>query len=271
MAPVASAITRVLITGFGPFQGVPNNPSFGIVSRLPTSLPNNIELVVHPSAVPVAYHPVIDLLPGLYNSTQPDLSLHIGVAEGRTYFAVEQTSQRNVYSWSTDVNGQRFEDSEGEKIWADQAVKLSTDLDLVAVVDDWQNRTEGIVWPPASSVGSSLQFNRRDAVPVDVVLKESVLESVPLTRPTETELTDDPVRWSDAVGTYLCGFIFYAGMVQKTRTGMGADGVAKKRDVAFMHVPMLKTEEELNFGRDVTVELVQSLVGSWRAQRKTGL
>ncbi|KAF2644568.1 peptidase C15, pyroglutamyl peptidase I-like protein [Massarina eburnea CBS 473.64] len=264
MAPIAAAVTRVLITGFGPFQGVPNNPSFAIASRLPTTLPNNIELIVYPSAVPVAYHPVVDLLPGLYNSTQPDLSLHIGVAEGRTYFAVEQTSQRNVYSWATDVQGQVFKDSEGELIWGDQSVKLSTDLDLQATVSDWQNRTLGIVWPIISS-DSSLQ-SQTIATPVSVILKESVLEEVPLQRPTEHELADDPVRWSDAVGTYLCGFIYYAGMVQKSRT----ETVSKRKDVAFMHVPMLKTDEELDFGRDVTIELVQALVKSWKSQRAMG-
>jgi len=70
------------------------------------------------------------------------------------------------------------------------------------------------------------------------------------------------VEWSDAVGTYLCGFIYYADLVE-----MGKNGKNKKRDVSFMHVPYLRSEEELQIGVDVAKELVQSLVKTWRAQR----
>jgi pyroglutamyl-peptidase len=73
---------------------------------------------------------------------------------------------------------------------------------------------------------------------------------------------DGDVRWSDAVGTYLCAFIYYASMVEMSR-----ETPAGRRDTAFMHVPMLTGEEELQMGVDITVELVQSLVDTWRAQR----
>ena len=51
---------------------------------------------------------------------------------------------------------------------------------------------------------------------------------------------------------------------------MSRSSVAKQRDTAFMHVPLLQEEEELQLGVDVTIELVQSLVASWRAQRAGG-
>ena len=34
-----------------------------------------------------------------------------------------------------------------------------------------------------------------------------------------------------------------------------------------MHVPLLEGEAEIQMGVDITVELVQSLVETWRAQR----
>lgn len=176
----------------------------------------------------------------------------MGVAAGRTYFAVEQTSEKNVYSFATDIDGQVFEDYEGDVIWSDQPEKLSTDLDLNAVVADWQNRTKDITWP--EDLGDSFMAVQHSVAPassVDVALKQDVLL-----------MEADDVRWSDAVGNYLCGFIYYAGMVQMSRTSE-----AKKRDTAFMHVPMLESEEELEMGVDIAVELVQSLVQTWRAQR----
>ena len=240
-----------------PFQGVPNNPSWGIASRLPTSLPNNIELIVHPAAVPVAFHPVIELVPRLIYEVQPDISLHIGVAEGRKYFAVEQTSRRGVYGWSKDVDGESFSDAEGEELWNDQPKVLSTDLDLPAVVAGWQTRTANITWPPSLSTFSSLSKIATPSTPVDVSLGGDVLAVLE----EQNEVGSDEVRWSDAVGSYLCAFIYYADLVEMWRNGK-----AKRRDVSFMHVPMLESEEELSVGVEVTVELVQALVASWREQ-----
>lgn len=77
----------------------------------------------------------------------------------------------------------------------------------------------------------------------------------------QNEVGSDEVRWSDAVGSYLCAFIYYADLVEMWRNGK-----AKRRDVSFMHVPMLESEEELSVGVEVTVELVQALVASWREQ-----
>jgi len=223
------------------------------VSRLPTSLPNNIELIVHPSAVPVAYHPVINTVVPLIGDIQPDISLHLGVAEGRTYFAVEQTSQKNVYSLISDIDGQYFEDEEGDQIWGDQPERLSTALDLETVVADWQNRTSEFSWPPW--LGSSLRSTAlAPSGPVNVRLHDGSLD-----------MQTEDVRWSDNVGIYLCAFIYYASMVEMSRSS-----VAKQRDTAFMHVPLLQEEEELQLGVDVTIELVQSLVASWRAQRAGG-
>ena len=67
------------------------NPSWRIASKLPASLPGDIQIVVHPNYVPVAYHPVMDVVPQLHAQV-PDIALHIGVAAGRSYFAVEATS-----------------------------------------------------------------------------------------------------------------------------------------------------------------------------------
>ncbi|CAI6337843.1 unnamed protein product [Periconia digitata] len=274
MAPVAAAVTRVLITGFGPFQNVPVNPSFAIVSRLPTTLPNNIEIYTHPSAIPVSYHPTIELLPELYGSTQPDIALHIGVAEGRKYFAVEAGSSRNNFDLIRDNDGRNFSDAEGVAAWGDSPTRLDTDLDLDGTIESWQERTKDFKWP--AMLSREMQ-SMGDVAEQKVDVKVSRGLSVAMGNVEEEEISvmapdpDDEVRWSDNVGFYLCGFIYYAGMVQKSRM-TAAEGSANarvgKRDTVFMHVPLLISDEEIGVGVDVTTELVQSLVENWRALKE---
>jgi pyrrolidone-carboxylate peptidase len=171
----------------------------------------------------------------------------MGVAEGRKYFAVEQTSQKYGYNWSIDVDGKSFTTEESDKYFAGQPTTLSTDLALTTVVSEWQQRTADVKWPPGLETADESGFAANSAV--EVKLLEDVMD------------TQD-VRWSDSVGTYLCGFIYYTGMAE-----MGKNGKNKLRDVAFMHVPSLPTEEHLAVGVDVAIELVQSLVQTWRSQR----
>lgn len=272
MAPVAAAVTRVLITGFGPFQGVPNNPSFAIVSRLPSTLPNNIEIYTHPSAIPVAYHPTINLLPDLYATTKPDVALHIGVAEGRKYFAVEAGSERGNFDLIRDIDGKNFTDAEGDAAWGNAAARLNTDIDLDSTITKWQTRTADFKWPSILSRQMSV-LSALAEQKVDVKGSHALSEALGEKGEEMSVAAPDPndeVRWSDAVGFYLCGFIYYAGMVQKSvQPAAEASPQARvgKRDTVFMHVPLLLTEEEIGVGVNVTTELVQSLVETWRVQK----
>ena len=67
------------------------------------------------------------------------------------------------------------------------------------------------------------------------------------------------VRASDDVGTYVCGLIYFASMVEmERRTG--------RRDVVFLHVPPLEGEEEVGVGVEVVKEAVIALVDVWEAR-----
>jgi len=137
-------------------------------------------------------------------------------------------------------------------------ILMQIDLDLNAVVAEWRNRTASFKWPPGLG---KLKAREGEVVAlqgsVDVEFKEDVVGPL-----LHNEVGTEDVRWSDAVGTYLCGFIYFTDLVE-----MGKNGKNKKRDVSFMHVPYLRSEEELKVGVDVAKELVQSLVKTWRAQR----
>lgn len=257
MAPVAAAITRVLITGFGPFPGIPVNPSWRIASNLPTNLPNDIQLVVHPNYVPVAYHQVMDIVPRLHTQV-PDIVLHIGVAAGRSYFAVEATSQKTGYEFGRDVDNKVFTKEEQAANWGSEPVSHATSLDLHDTVARWQTLTSNITFPADEFRTTGSQ------TPVDVRLTSELqefLENPPVTIDSGFGRRD--VRWSDAVGSYLCGFIYYASLVEMAKH-KGPAG----RDVAFLHVPSLDSDEQIQAGVDVTVALVQSLVEAWRAKKQ---
>ncbi|RYP87383.1 hypothetical protein DL770_004795 [Monosporascus sp. CRB-9-2] len=259
-----ATLTKVLVTGFGAFMGLDDNPSWEIVSRLPGTLPNNIEVTIHPEAVRVAYHPVFDLVPQLYAEDDYDIVLHTGLAAGREYFAVEQSSSQSRleasgYQNSPDVDGEVFTVAEQEAAWANEPLSLETDLDLIRVVELWSNRTSHIAFPPLSdgdtqdpaTAETEPWRSARVGGPVEVRLENDFdYASAP-----EDPATDD-VRWSDAVGFYLCGFIYYTGLVEKGKTGA--------RDVVFMHVPYMDTEDQYATGVEVTIELINSLVESWR-------
>lgn len=171
----------------------------------------------------------------------------MGVAAGRQYFAVEQTSHKDGYQWAQDVDGEVFTEAENEAIWGGQPATLSTDLDLPAVVTSWQNYTSNIKWPIDMNGGN---FREQAGSTVEVKLLEDVMDT-----------TD--VRWSDEVGSYLCAFIYYAGLVESKKNGKSG-----MRDVSFMHVPSLDTEEDLQMGVEVAVGLIQALVDTWRKQRE---
>ncbi|RYP71367.1 hypothetical protein DL771_004855 [Monosporascus sp. 5C6A] len=265
--PSPATLTKVLVTGFGAFGGFDDNPSWEIVSRLPRTLPNNIEVTIHPEAIRVAYHPVFDLVPRLYAEDDYDIVLHTGLAAGREYFAVEQSSsQSRLEEWgyqdSPDVDGEVFTVAEQEAAWANEPLSLETDLDLLRVVELWSNKTSDIAFPPLAADATEepgtavtdLWRSARAAGPVEVRLMNDFDYASEL----GDGVTDD-VRWSDDVGFYLCGFIYYTGLVEKSKTG--------PRDVVFMHVPYLETEDQYATGVEVTIELINSLVESWRERQ----
>jgi pyroglutamyl-peptidase len=79
---------RVLVTGFGPFPGVAENPSAWLAETL-ASEPPNLDVEFHARVMPTAWQ-AAQLMPRLYESLQPQVMIHFGVSQRATSFRIER-------------------------------------------------------------------------------------------------------------------------------------------------------------------------------------
>jgi pyroglutamyl-peptidase len=179
----------------------------------------------------VSYKNVVSLVPKLLppNDTtypQPDVILHIGLAAGRDFFAIEQGAHARGYGKIPDVDGEYFPDSTAEATFPSAKFPdaLKTSFDTSDVLARWK----------ANLGYSSVEGKAED-------------EDAP------------DVRISSDAGNFLCGFIYYNSLAHYFSIK------ADDRPVAFMHVPDLSmSENKLREGREVATALIKSLVESKR-------
>ena len=72
---------------------------------------------------------------------------------------------------------------------------------------------------------------------------------------------DMDVRLSDDVGNYVCGFVYYTSLTELAKRGDG------QRAATFLHIPLLKTEEDIEKGERVVLALIGALANTWRRQQ----
>ena len=81
-------MTRLLITGFEPFDGAAVNPSQLLVEALEASPPPGVVLAT--AVLPVAYARAGDTLRGAVRAAEPDAVICFGQADGRTGVSIER-------------------------------------------------------------------------------------------------------------------------------------------------------------------------------------
>ena len=180
----------------------------------------------------MAYNHVLSVLPTILPSGEskgpsaPDIILHIGLAAGRQFFALEQGSHAKGYSRIPDVDGEKFSDeTSAERFPAKKYPSaLETSFDTADVLERW-----------------------RAGLGCDASASSSGSEKHP------------DVQISHDAGNFLCGFIYYNSLAHFHAIN------EKERPVAFMHVPDLTgSKEKMREGKDVTIELIKALVESRR-------
>jgi pyroglutamyl-peptidase len=89
--------TRILLTGFGPFPGVPANPSAWLVETLAGNrrfVPRNCEL--HTEILPTEWGAVGTFVPVLLNSLQPHVTIHFGVSRQARSLRIERSAHNRI-------------------------------------------------------------------------------------------------------------------------------------------------------------------------------
>jgi pyroglutamyl-peptidase len=89
--------TRILLTGFGPFPGIADNPSARLVETLARAgrfTPRDCEL--HTQVLPTEWGAVGALVPVLLNSLQPHVTIHFGVSRQARSLRIERSAHNNI-------------------------------------------------------------------------------------------------------------------------------------------------------------------------------
>ncbi|KAF2459282.1 hypothetical protein BDY21DRAFT_187749 [Lineolata rhizophorae] len=280
----------VLVTGFGPFLNNSTNPSWLIASTLPAHLPASptshpstprINILVPPRPIRVAYRAVLATMPAFLASTYAaaDVVLHIGLASGRSFYTLESRAHRDGYR-ARDVDGEGWRDEDSWARWGAAGLPevLASGFDCADVWRRWREAVDRVEMEGGEGAGAGAGAGAGEAG-------------------GEEGKSGLDVRPSDDAGRFLCDFIYYTSLAwfadrsakeeEEEEEGEEEDGgqdgtdpnratIGNKpleRPVAFLHVPDLPTEDDVEKGRQVTIALIRALVESRRVtieKRRSG-
>lgn len=94
---------RVLLTGFGPFPGVADNPSAWLAETLARRAMLDADAELHARILPTAWQEA-QFMPRLYEELQPHVMIHFGVSERAKTFRIER-SAHNRAARRADAHG----------------------------------------------------------------------------------------------------------------------------------------------------------------------
>lgn len=187
-----------------------------------------ITIIVLEEPTPAAYHKIYAQVPQLTEQHNPDYIVHMGldVDSGSGVFKIERSAPREGYHDIPDIDRKVFTRAENKKAFGKAASSLVTDLNIDAAHESWEQACAGMSLPKTNNGKKNEKKQEKQNV---------------------------SVRLSDDVGTYVCGFQYYASMLEMQKKG-------GKRNVLFFHVPRLETADEVKIGVKVTGELIRALV-----------
>jgi len=213
------------------------NASYLIASTLPTVISpssdsptsglRRINLIVHKPAIRTSYHDVRTEVPKFFAANtdkEIDFVLHMGNGYP-DHYTIETQSCRDNYNTYPDEDHQLARDLHdlpgGEHLWRDTYHAPKYIKTSVQPVSELWRHTQSLL------------------------LGKSSLADV--------RLSADP-------GNFLCGFIYYAGLVERWRHN-------EDRNVIFVHVKPAIDEETLQEGREVAMAVIRAAMGMVEKRR----
>jgi pyroglutamyl-peptidase len=99
-------VTKLLVTGFGPFPGAPENPTEPLIRALAEELPEKFGAsAVEAVVLPTEYRRSWSTLRRLYSSFSPDVVIQFGLNSGAEAIHLECVGRNQVASTKPDANG----------------------------------------------------------------------------------------------------------------------------------------------------------------------
>lgn len=140
----------LLLTGFGPFPGIPKNPSTTLVEALAERLSETPDLVLHRHVLTTEWDYVRHQAPALLQDSQPDMVVHFGLCRGTNGFRIE----RSAYNRTGKLKDAAGALPSQAAILACGAPRLDTSLSTARLARDL--RQNGIPALPSLSAGRYL-------------------------------------------------------------------------------------------------------------------
>jgi pyroglutamyl-peptidase len=140
---------RILLTGFGPFPGVADNPSAWLAETLAQSAALEVDAELHARVVPTAWQEA-QFMPRLYEQLQPHVMIHFGVSQRAKTFRIERFAH-NRTAPRADANGVM---PSAPVIQAEGADRFDTELSAAALAAHL--RTCGVAAKSSRSAGAYL-------------------------------------------------------------------------------------------------------------------
>jgi pyroglutamyl-peptidase len=94
---------RVLMTGFGPFPGVLDNPSAWLAETLAGET-RGVAGTLQAKILPTSWESVAALTPSLFETLKPDIMLHFGLCQRTQGFRIERSAHNRV-ALRADIEG----------------------------------------------------------------------------------------------------------------------------------------------------------------------
>jgi len=98
----------------------------------------NLRIIAYLEPLKAEYHHLIEVAPKLIETINPDVVIHIGLADDQKNFTIERGAERDVYHQIPDEKRKVFTKAETKALWGKSPSRLNSSLDLDDIQTKWR-------------------------------------------------------------------------------------------------------------------------------------